>query len=294
MNVAFCCWLWSRAAHGDQVEIMAHEPYLPFGRNWRQCGAALVHRLMTIVLLRGVTRVWISIPEWERRWRPYALGRKLAFQWLPIPSGIPVLDCRDGVEVVRRRYVSDDGQLLAHFGTYGWPITSLLEPILFALADKPANQTVLLMGIGSEEFRETLIRRRPDLAGIVLATGALSPQELSRHVTACDLLIQPYPDGVSSRRTSFMVGLSHGKPIVTTIGALSEPLWKESDALALAPAGDAEKFVSQVRKLGADMSERRRMGLAARRLYEERFDISYTLAALRGAAGIVEPMVCAS
>ena len=295
MNIGFCRWLWGRAArHGDQVEIMAHEPYLDFGRNWRQCAAALVHRLMTILLLRAASRVWMSIPGWEERLRPYALGRDIPFQWLPVPSGIPLVDSRSSTEGIRQRYVSGSGLLIAHFGTYGWPITSLLEPILVGLNQEPANQRILLMGIGSEEYREALLGRRPELAGRILATGALSSQDVSRHVSACDLLIQPYPDGVSSRRTSVMVGLCHGKPVVTTIGPLSEPLWKDGAAVALARAGDREEFVSLARKLAADATERERIGLAARALYDERFDISQTIGSLRRAAGAVEPLACVS
>jgi glycosyltransferase involved in cell wall biosynthesis len=273
---------------------MLHEPYLQFGRNWRQTAVALVHRLMTILLLRAARKVWISIPEWEQRWRPYALGRPVPFQWLPIPSGIPVLDNPSGVQAVRRRYASGDSLLIGHFGTYGWPITSLLEPILLALSEDAANQTILLMGMRSEEFREELIRKQPRLARLIQSTGELSGEDLSCHVAACDLFIQPYPDGVSTRRTSFMASLSHGKPIITTTGSLSEPLWAETGALALAPQGDVEAFVSLVRRLRNDAGERSRMGRAAQRLYQERFDISYTITALREGAGAVEHSACAS
>jgi glycosyltransferase involved in cell wall biosynthesis len=296
MNLAFCFWLWNRAKrHGDKVEIMLHEPYLPFrAGSWRQNAAALVHRLMTIVLLRAPERVWVSIPEWERRWRPYALGRAVPFHWLPIPSSIPVATNPDGVHALRSRYVDSDGMLIGHFGTHGWPITPMLESILLRMADDTANESFLLMGIGSERFREELIRKQARLGAIVSATGPLSPQELSHHVAACDVLIQPFPDGVSSRRTSLMVGLCHGKPIVTTLGSSSEPFWKESCALALAPAGDAAPFVDRIRQLRGDPGERARMGRAAKALYQERFDISYTIGALRRATSPIEHPVCAS
>ena len=54
MNLGFCLWLWSRASRGDDIELMVHEPYLAFwGGSWRQTAAAIVHRLMTVVLLRS-------------------------------------------------------------------------------------------------------------------------------------------------------------------------------------------------------------------------------------------------
>lgn len=282
MNLGFCRWLHNRAVrHGDRVEIMLHEPYLAFGRNLKQTGVAMVHRLMTILLLRAAEKVWVSIPEWEKRWRPYALGRPLLFQWLPIPSNIPLAAKPNTVEAMRHRYAPEGGLLIGHFGTYGWPITSLLTPILNSLVGDSVKRTVLLMGIGSEKFCEEAIRKQPRLDGLIRATGSLSAEDLSCHVAACDLLIQPYPDGVSSRRTSLMVGLSHGKPIITTIGPLSESFWKSTGALALGPVGDSEAFLQLLRTLGADHEERTRIGRAAQALYRERFDLSHIVSELR-------------
>jgi glycosyltransferase involved in cell wall biosynthesis len=287
MNVGFCAWLRSRAARsGDQVDIMAHEPFLSFGRNYRQSAAALVHRLMTILLLRSAARVWISIPAWEGLLRPYALGRKIPFQWLPIPSNIPVAQNPSARENIRRLYAPDDTILIGHFGTHGWPVTPLLESILEMLGDVLPDARVLLMGIGSREFRAEMTEKRPQLTPMIHATGALPPEDLSAHVAECDLLVQPYPDGVSSRRTSVMLGLSHAKAVVTTAGELTEPLWSASNALALAPAGDTKAFVRLVEQLACDPAERRRMGQAARKLYQARFDLSITIGALREAAAM--------
>jgi glycosyltransferase involved in cell wall biosynthesis len=296
MNLGFCWWLLHRSVHyGDQVAIMVHEPYLAFRvSRWKQNVAALVHRLMTILLLRAAERVWVSIPEWERCWRPYTFGRRVPFGWLPIPSNIPVADSPNHAEAIRRRYAANDAVLIGHFGTYGWPVASVLEPVLFAMDGDPANQVVLLMGIGSEEFRERLIRKMPRLVRLVQATGALPAEDLSHHVAACDLLIQPYPDGVSSRRTSVMVGLCHGKPIITTSGRLTEPFWRETSALALVPVGDVNAFVDLLRQLRLDVGQRARIGRAARSLYDERFDIGHVITTLRRAVSAPEHPVCAS
>jgi glycosyltransferase involved in cell wall biosynthesis len=282
MNVGFCWWLRSRAARSaDRVEIMVHEAYLPFrADSLRQSVPALVHRLMTVVLLRAAQHVWMSIPEWEKCWRPYALGRRVPFYWLPIPSNIPVADNPLRVRTLRQRHAKD-GVLIGHFGTYGWPITSVLEPVLGRLAADPCAQEILLMGQGSMEYRDQLVRKVPALSTLVHATGALDAEDLSCHVAACDLLIQPYPDGVSTRRTSFMVGLSHGKPVVTNTGPLSESFWNKSEALALAPVADAAAFVGLLQQLRDSRVKREHMGAAARQLYQERFDISFTLSALR-------------
>lgn len=283
MNLAFCWWLWKRATqHGDRIELMVHEPFLRF--DWaspRQNVAALAHRWMTMLLLRTTCQVWMSIPDWEKMLRPYALGRRVLFRWLPIPSNIPISNDPARVEAVRRRYVHGKGLLIGHFGTYGSPISKLLDPILSVLADDHQDGLILLIGHGSQRFCGQLIEKHPHLDGLIQATGALEAEELSYHLAACDLLIQPYPDGVSTRRGSFMAGLANGKPIVTTTGWLTEPLWRQCDAVALAPAGDTEAFLEHVRRLRHDAAERLRVGSAASKLYQERFDISHTISSLR-------------
>ncbi len=85
---------------------------------------------------------------------------------------------------------------------------------------------------------------------------------------------------------------STDKPVVTTSGELTEPLWRETPAVRLAPAGDAPAFVQQVRLLVASAAERERMGRAAGQLYQERFDVRHTIAALRQAE-CTKDRVCA-
>lgn len=287
MNVAFCWWLFERARrHGDQVELVVHEPSLPFGKaSLRQNAAALVHRLMTMLLLRAATRVWMSIPGWEPRLRPFAFGRDLAFQWLPIFSSIPIASNPSRILEARQRYAGGNGRLLiGHFGTFGPAITDLLEPILVKLSQDDAALVFLLMGDQSAQYRDRLIQKHPGLAARVHATGLLPAEELSCHLAACDLLIQPYPDGVSSRRTSFMAGLSHGKPIITTEGELTESLWRGQDGILLAAPGDSRDFVEKVKHLAGSAAERQRAGASARRLYEQRFATSHIITTLRRAA----------
>lgn len=284
MNLQFCLWIRRRAAkHHDVVELMVHEPYLAFGEgSWKQNGAAVVHRLMTTVLLNAARRVWISIPAWERRLRPYALGRALSFRWVPVPSNIPVVDDPAAVASIRTRLAPEGGQLVGHFGTYDRSRAELLSQAVPSLLQRNAKCRVLLLGRGSEEMSAELTVRHPELAGRIHAAGQLPASELSLHISACDLLIQPYIDGVSSRRTSVMVGLSHGVPIVTTIGASTEALWNENEAVALAPVTDISALVRVTEQLLVNPTSRQRLGIGGHALYTERFDVRLCLSALRG------------
>jgi glycosyltransferase involved in cell wall biosynthesis len=283
MNLPFCLWLWQRAnQRHDTVEVMVHEPCLAFGEgSWKQDGVALIHRLMTMILLKAASHVWLSIPAWESFWRPYTLGSSLPFHWLPVAGSIAVNHDPAAVKIVRARYATEGQSILGHFGTYDRSISEKLLQCLPPLLQPGSNRIALLIGLGSEAIRDELLRRHPVLAGLVHATGPLDATDLSVHLSACDLMLQPYVDGVSSRRTSVMAALAHGRPIVTTAGKLTEDLWAESGAVALAPANESDAFERLAKELIEDPDRRAQLGNAAQALYQQRFDLRHTIAALR-------------
>ena len=281
MNVGFCRWVRRRGRKGDIVELMAHEVSLGFREgSWKQDIAAAVHRLMVSLLLSASRRVWVSIPAWVDRMRPYTFGRHIEFCWLPVPSNVPVADDPGAVRAARARYAPADGTLVGHFGTFATSARRELEPVLTRVASGSASTSFVLMGRESDAFRQELVARHPELATQLHATGALPPDALSAVLQACDLVAQPYVDGASSRRGTLMAALAHGVPVVTTDGRLSEPVWRDSGAVRLAPAGDPEAMAREVLSLCSDAHERARLASAGRALYEERFDLSHTIQAL--------------
>lgn len=284
MNIPFCFWLWRRASAGDQIELMVHEPYLHLWEgNWRQTAAAVVHRFMTAVLLRAATRVWISVPAWERMWKPYTFGRPVPFNWLPIPSGVSQPDALD-VRELRARLGADRRAIIGHLGTYNSLVSAMLDDLLPNLLGQLREPFVLLIGTGSEQYRAAFLRAYPQFAERIGATGPLGERALAAHIAACDLLVQPYPDGITSRRTTAMAGLRLGVPIVTTSGYLTERLWKETGAVRLSDVGDRAGIVSHVANLLGDDDLRTRLGNTGRELYARMFDISRTVSALTGSA----------
>ena len=56
---------------------------------------------------------------------------------------------------------------------------------------------VLLLGAPGASVRDEWVHRRPELGERVFAPGPLSETELSNHLGACDLMVQPFPDGVT-------------------------------------------------------------------------------------------------
>jgi glycosyltransferase involved in cell wall biosynthesis len=283
MNVPFCLWVLRRARQrGDTVDIMVHEAFLPFRVDkLKQSVAALVHRMMTVILLRAATRVWYTIPRWEKLWRPYALGRKVPFAWLPLFSNIADDFDATGVAAVRSRFAPHGELIIGHFGTFGTDLRRLLLRILSALPDDLPPYRIVLIGPKGDDAAAELLRSKPSLGGRVHATGPVPAADASRYIHACDVMLQPYTDGVSSRRGSFMASIALGRPTVTTVGFASEPFWKDSGAACFAAPDDVRALASAVSDLLTDTSMRQRVATRARELYATRFEIRHTIETLR-------------
>jgi glycosyltransferase involved in cell wall biosynthesis len=289
LNLPFCLWVWKRArVHRDRVTIVVHEAGCPFGKSWKQGVVAAAHRLMAMILLNAAHQVWVTIPAWERRWRPCALGRRIRFTWLPVPSTIPRVEDAPGVATIRGRYAPPNGMLLGHLGCYPRQTfdkrrADFLRASLRKLLPGHPDRAALLIGQGGKALHARVVDHAPDLAGQVYAVDNLAAADLSRHLSACDLMLQPYPDGVSTRRTSMMAALSHALAAATTTGPNTEALWEESGAASLTPAGDVAALAESAERLLKNEGARARMGATARALYRARFDVAHTVAALQGA-----------
>ncbi len=284
LNLPFCIWLWSRRKRGDSVWVMFHEVAFPLSR--RQ---PILHNLLGVgtramawVTVRAAERVFVSIPAWEDLLKGFTSARPTT--WLPIPSNIPLVDDAASVAAWRNRIKPEGGKIVGHFGTYGSLIVERLRRVLSSLLEKAQNASVLLIGRGGIEMRRNLVVEQPQFARRIYATGVLPATDVSSCVTACDLLIQPYPDGVSSRRTSMMVGLSHARPLITNLGHLSEPFWGECGAVAVGDWGRPESVAALAVELLADEGWSRSLGAAGRRLYDEYFDMRNTIARLKNEA----------
>ena len=282
MNVLFCLWLWLRSAfRKDRVELMVQECFLSFSRrNWKQSVMAMVHRMMIALALNAADHVWIALSGYEQTLRPWTFGKRVAFTWLPVPSNVEVHNDPAKVADLRARLAAT-GYLIGHFGTYGDSITRLLDDIVPALL-KDGDASLLLLGSRGLQFRKQLLERFPDFEGRLHATGYLSDAELSIYLSACDVMIQPYPDGLTGRRGSSLAPLAHGCAIVTNATEVTESLWSARGAVIFAEmTGPA--FREAVRDLRKDPAAAQRVRRAAHETYVSYFDPAHMVKTIQAA-----------
>ncbi len=275
MNLPFCLWL-SRRDH--PIWITFHEVSYPF--HWTQAPRhnvlAGVTRAMACILARSAERVYVTIPAWKS-----LLPKGTHSVWLPVPANCPTEVDAEEVQAVRRELGFGSRSLIGHFGTYGSLIAPLLRRTLIPLLAADPGRHILLLGTNGNKFRDEFIAAHPDYRGRLVAPGRQSARELSRHLAACDAVVQPYPDGVSSRRGSLMTPLALGLPIVTTSGHLTESFWKESGSVVLVPAGREDVIAGEIETILKNRSLVNRLQKNARQLYRDRFALEHTIKALR-------------
>lgn len=274
MNLLMSSWL---ALVGDlPIDVMFHEVAMPLepNRAFRQNALAHVQRFMARSVARSAERIFVSTTWWAAVLSMLAPGR--AFRSLPVPSNIPAIAV--GCAEIRARYVRNDRPfLLGHFGALGQP--ELIETMVATLQANPGAQ-FLIIDHRAEQFVARLLARHGELKDRFHGVQGLSNEQVANHLAACDVLVQPYPDGVTTRRSSLMAGLALGLPVVSTRGIGTEDLW-QSQAAPMLTDYQPEAIATAVRQLLEDPTRRREVGESGRTLYRERFDLPQTVRKLR-------------
>lgn len=282
MNLPFASWVKNDLARQAPIWIMFHEVAYPF--SWTSLSGLILGTVtgrMARALASGAERIFTSTPSWRPMIRQ-ACPTAVPVEWLPIPSLIPITTKDEiSVERLRIRLRAGSRKLIGHFGTFPTHVAKLLSETLARVLAADAETAVLLFGRGSNEFHERFVYDNRQFQGRLTALGGLPAGDVAVHMAACDLMLQPFGDGISSRRSSVMPALALGEAVVTNIGALSESFWQEGGvAAATTPA--AGSIASVCLELLTDDARRINVGEGGRRLYESTFALSHTINALRG------------
>jgi glycosyltransferase involved in cell wall biosynthesis len=268
------------------VRVMFHEPYFPFV-SWplHQNLLAVANRAMAALVMSTARMAYVSTTAWTRRLRRYAPA-SLPFIWLPISSAIPVLDDTEQVVAMRRRLAPvPESRVVGHFGTYGALNRALLIPAALLLLRRRPDARMCLLGSGSDTLAAELELRQPECRGRVIGLGHQQSAELAASLQACDVALQPYPDGASGRRTTLMAALANGVPVVTNAGDATEDVWRSEGGVALVDSGSPALLVEAIGALLDDDTRRAHVASRGQLLYARCFAIEHTIEVLLAPEG---------
>ena len=246
-----------RRAARPCVALIVHETFVQI-HDPKSLLMGAWQRLQLGVLLVLSDRSFASIEAWAAM---LSRVRRTAH----LPSGSTLPDARAHRDDVRAELGVTDRLVVAtlssghpsHLTTY---VALALQRV--AAGDRPV--TFLQLGAGADQF-DGLPADVP-----VIRPGRLSAERLAAHVAAADLVLTPFADGVSTRRTSFMAGLQQEVAVVGTRGALTDSVL-EPAGLELVEVGDAPAFAERVAVLAAAGERRATAAASGRALFESSF-----------------------
>lgn len=275
MNVGLAAWLWRRRDRWA-IDVMFHEVAMPIGggQPWRYNIAAAVHRAMAGLLVRAAERVFISTEAWRPLVEPWMTSGRATLS--PVFSNLPGARPE---RVAALRAGRAGAAVVGHFGSCGTWAAEFMERVMREVAREFPAVTFEFIGRGSARGGEAIRERLRAISSNVVVTGDLPAQDAADRVASCDLMLLPYPDGITTRRSSAMAALAAGVPVVSTAGHLSEPWWPRSGAVLL--GRDPVACAAAVVSLLTSRTLRQQMSAAAARLYAEQFDVSHTVRRLR-------------
>ena len=182
------------------------------------------------------------------------------------PNHVEIAEVRDGLGL------RADDVLLGYFGFLNE--TKGADTLLDALARLDGRYHLVFIGgqTGASDPRNNEaflrgLRAQIDALGLgdrVHWTGFLSPARVSAHLSAADLMVMPYRDGVSLRRGTLMAVLAHGRPLVTTAPAAPTAELRHGENVWLVAPDDAPALAEAVTVLAADPTRRGQLGRGAR------------------------------
>jgi glycosyltransferase involved in cell wall biosynthesis len=233
---------------------------------------------MAAVLLRAGSPVYLSTETWKRYLRPWA-PRGTAMIVVPIPSTVPRDADPAAVRRWRARFAGAGAArpIVGHFGTFGEHVGRELRQVIPAILHAHLAARFVCVGRGGDVFAASVAAAEAAIGGRIEGTGALPGDEIAAALRACDVIVQPYPDGVTTRRTSVMAALANEVATVTTAGALTERVWSETGAVSLAPASDPEAIGVAAGELLRDRAARSALAQKGREVYDARFAIARTI-----------------
>ncbi|MBC8140663.1 MAG: glycosyltransferase family 4 protein, partial [Armatimonadetes bacterium] len=128
-------------------------------------------------------------------------------------------------------------------------------------AGVPATLTIA-GGIRGDEYRREIVELAASLgvADAVTFTGDLPMPELSQIIADADIALLPFASGVSTGRSTFVVALAHGLPVVT-MGSpdnLVDEFVPGENLLCVSP-DDADGFVRETVRMATDAALRARV-----------------------------------
>jgi glycosyltransferase involved in cell wall biosynthesis len=203
----------------------------------------------------------------DRQWA----GSRPNHALIPIGSGVPMVPLERS---------PDTTASLFELGYFGFMNASKgVETLLGALnmlvqERRSVRLTLIGDSLGDADRTNAETRAAVDaaihrfgLSDSIIRTGALGLGEVSAALQRCDLLVFPFDDGATLRRSSLTAALAHARPVITTSrpdGSSGLRGFVHGESVLLVPPGDPRALARAIADLMDNPVRRERIAEGAR------------------------------
>jgi glycosyltransferase involved in cell wall biosynthesis len=285
VNIQWVPFMWGRYGINFSLPLLAlrlrwagyvttttvHELYVRIDQ-WGRLIVGPIQRLQLLLLILGSTRVIATTECWRHWILRYMPWRRHDVICVPAGSNIPLPEglVPDRAECRRRLQISHDQIVVAVFSPFSaGKMLGVIARTWGALRGRYPGLQLVVIGADADEMR----RRAPSIAWdeSVRWTGYLPPADVSTWLWASDLLLAPFDDGISTRRTSVITALAHGLPVVSTRGALTDRDVFDNSPVVLTDVDDEAGIVDAVERLIRDRDARHSLRQSSLGFYQSHF-----------------------
>ena len=262
--------------------IRPHEPFTMWHSVWWH----IKQLRLTCQILPSADFVFVTSSRVGARLRylPYWGSPKL--QNMPVSS--PVAHQARGQQVanLRAAFLGDRRFIVGTYSSFKEPeVLDVLSKVMVSLLREHRSWLWLGFGRYSNPYFRFLAGAHPDISERMLSAGELDHEALSAHIGLCDVMFQPYYQGINTQRASAMVVLDHAKPLVTSLGKYTEKIWQSSGAVKLCRWNHCQQYKEAIEQMAE--SGGGELGQRGKSLYEQSFSWQKTLRVLEDA--VAEP-----
>lgn len=261
------------------INLIIHEPFaIPQAsilrpRTWL---APAYQYVLLRNLLKNSDNTYVTTNNWKRFLKPFKLRENLVT--LPVPSNIRNVAERQFSLNLRKAFASDAKMIIGTYSSFKeYEMLEILDAVISKTLTANPDWVWLLLGRQADKYCERLVQKYPAIADQIQTAGELDQNALSAHLQVADMMVQPYFQGVNTRRTSTMAALFHAMPVITSTGQKTESIWWETRCVRLVDWKEPSQYLEAIRTLSANENQRLQLSHAARLTYESCFSLEQNL-----------------
>lgn len=216
----------------QKVHTYFHELYHPFNGTFKTLIMFICHHLMFIITMLASSKIYCSTKNNFKRILFFRFQNSGNLHLLHVGANIKKYSFKNHSFLKEKLGILPNELVLGLFGTFH--TSKNTKEILESLISVKRPIKILYIGASQSDVLQLVSQdKQEELSKILVSTGFASDQDCSEYFQILDSLICFFIDGLSTRRGSAIMALSHGVPIISSTTYKTEEIFKNKNFIKL-------------------------------------------------------------